>query len=363
MAVTPLWKFYLADLKGVRIAEVTNCKTRKVVTRLNKPSTIEFSMETFNPAMPYLMGQGNQHLLIQATRADTLVAQCEIAGGSMVGAGASIQVSATCTAYERLRQRYVGKSVAGNTYGGDRSAIITTALAEINAEKATGVTMGTTSTTSTISAGPYRYKNFLDLLNELGATISGYDHWITLAAASSGSYGQLNVTALRGAYKPNVVFEYGTGQRNARDWSYKWDTLNRITRGIHLPPSFPDNTALTVIERPTVPDAAIEDTEGVGRRVAIIEGDLYDTTLRQNLVDEHVAIRKYPRELFEIQPAIQSETNQPQPFQDYDVGDQIEGRVLDNGIAYLDAIVRIYGITIELDENGTESVTLLLVDE
>lgn len=365
MAVTPLWNFYLADLKGNRLADLTRTKTRKVTTRLNKPTSVEFSMELFNPAMRFLMGQANQHLLVQATRSDVLIAQCEIAGGSMSGSDASIKVTGTDTAYQRLIGRHVGKSVIGTNFTGDRTNIISQALTIVNAEKNSLVAMGSTGVTSTVTAGPYRYKPFLELLNELGNTLNGYDHWITpTSVPSTGIYGYLNTAALRGTFKPNVVFEYGTGQKNARDWSYKWDTLNRITRGIHLPPSFPENTGLSVIERPTSPLVAIEDTEGLGRRESIIEGgDVYDTTLRNTLVDEHILVRQQPRALFEIQPALQAETGQPQPFVDYDIGDIIEARVLDNGLAFLDALVRIYGITIELDENGNETVTLLVVDE
>lgn len=362
MAVSPVWTFTLADMQRNRLADLTLTKERKITTRLNRPTSLEVTMEMLNPAMSVLMNEPNQHLLIQARRNGTLITQSEIAAGDMAGAAGTIKLSGTCTAYARLIPRHIGTVSPREWISTRRATVASQALGDLNTDKDTLIVANVVDAGATglVSAGPYGFKPFFELLNEIGESDFGYDHYMVPDASTAGLYGTLYIQSIRGTAKPNVVFEYGTGQRNARDWGLKWDTASRITRAISLPPG----TGYSPITRPTSALTAIEDTEGIGRREAIVESDLYNTSLRTALLDEHIAVRQNPRQLFVIQPAISEQAaGQPQPFVDYDVGDIIEGRVYDNGVVYLDAQVRIYGITITLDENGTESVELLLINE
>jgi len=368
-ATTP-WRFELATLKGVGLGELTGINNRKLTFQLNRPTTFEGTMDVHHPLMATMMNQANQHLLVKAYKRGTLMAQVEIASGELKGDATShtIQLNGTCTAYARIKDRHIGKSAAGVTYTNfDRTQIVASALAEINAEKDSKVRMGAGSSTSIVTAGPFRYKPFLQLVNELSNTITGFDHWITLAEPNidpNGAYGYLNVSALRGTLRENAVLEYGTGRRNAREYGLQWDTSFRITRGLALPPSFPDNANLEVVSRTAVDYAAIEDTEGAGMREAIIEGDLVDTGLRQLLVDEHLSVRRYPRQLFVIHPHIYTgDTKVPDFGFDYDIGDMIEGRVDDSGLVMLNAIVRVYKAECAINDEGVESVTLTTVDE
>lgn len=362
MTISPLWTFILTDLHGEQLADITLTKERKVVAKLNRPTSVEVTMEITNAAMPYLMARDNQHLMIEAWRGGTLVSRAEIAAGDMAGAANTIKLTATCTGYARLIGRHVGTTALPVTFTSfDRAGTAEAALStQVNATYHSGVEPANFAPAgATITAGPYAWKPFFELLTELGNATSGFDHWIH-HYDSPLTYPVLNLEDVRGSAVPDVVFEYGTGQRNARDWGYKWDTQGRVTQAVSIAPT----SGYADIVRPSAALTAIEITEGMGRRQAIVESDLYDTALRTTLLDEHIDIRQNPRELFLIQPAVSEQfAGQPQPFVNYDVGDIIEGRVYDNGVVYLDAEVRIYGITVTLDDSGTESVELLLVNE
>lgn len=102
----------------------------------------------------------------------------------------------------------------------------------------------------------------------------------------------------------------------------------------------------------------------LGQREEVIEADLADADLRQLLVDEHVAVRTGPRNVFVFQPHVNDDTGRvPSFLEDYDIGDIIRGRVNDSNLVVLDGLVRVYGAVVELDDEGTEAVTLTLVDE
>jgi hypothetical protein len=97
-----------------------------------------------------------------------------------------------------------------------------------------------------------------------------------------------------------------------------------------------------------------------GRYEALIDdGGVTWDVLRQALVDQAVAIRGVPRQVVQFTP---KQNASPSPFDDYIVGDQVRCRIDIESENILDAYLRVWGITFDIDTEGNEQPTLELVD-
>lgn len=362
-AGAPKWRFELANLGGTALGDLTQTMNRKVTTQLVKPGTIEFTVPAHHPEVTDLLA--NQHVYIKAYRENILQMVAETTALQVVGTAEerSIRVVATEAPWIMLMKRLIGKSTAGVTFTSlDRAEIARQILALVNAESNSKVQAGSiTYAGSTATAGPWYYKKAMEAITELGAPLNGYDWWFTPLEPSTGNVGALNTAPVRGAYRPNAVLEYGTGRANAREYEWRITLGDRISRAYSLPPSYPNNSGLVVASSF---DAVTELS--IGRREDLVEADLGDAAgdLRQDLTDETVNVRKNPKNVFLIQPAANDDTGRvPQYLTDYDLGDIIEGRVLDQDVLMLDALVRVYGVEAEIDDLGNEQITVGLVDE
>lgn len=356
------WNFQAATLTGVPFGDITEMSDRKLTFGLSVPSTFEGKLDIAHPRMADIMTQ--QHFLIKGYRRGELKELWECQTGELVlnESERSIAITGQNASYKQLSQRYIGQSTTGFLVWYERTAGIAAALAEANAAAETGIRIGTAASAGAVTAGPYRYKQLLELVNDLGKTLSGYDHWITSLDPNvwGGLTGLLNMAPLRGSYREDALLEYGTGRANARELKLLWKTGDRITRAISLPPSFPDNAALVAAVATNLSD----NTAGIRRREALIESDLVDNSLRQALVNEHAYVREGVQQIFSMQPHVYDGTGRtPEFLRDFDIGDIIEGRALEAGLVILDALVRVYGATIEIDNAGVETVTLTMVDE
>jgi len=277
----------------------------------------------------------------------------------------SIAVTATETMWVRFQKRLVGKSVQGLTGPSgatDQGEWLHDQLAALNAANSTKIQPGSVTPSANITGGgPWRYMPFLELIQYLSSTINGFDFWQTaLQPEAFGQTGLFNIAPLRGTDKSEtVVLEYGVNSNNARDYRYIIDSSRIINRGIVLPPSYPDSTGLEVV---TEDDATSQTTRGL--REEVLQVDLTNTALRTDYAEEAVFLRKQPRELFILNPSTDDGTGRVPNFKtDYDLGDIIRGRVVDTGVILLDALVRVYGVKVSLDDEGQETIDLMLVDE
>jgi hypothetical protein len=107
----------------------------------------------------------------------------------------------------------------------------------------------------------------------------------------------------------------------------------------------------------TSQDAASQAARGV--YMALIDnGGVEWDVLRQALADANVAIRKQARQVVTFTPKPNAT---PSPLDDYIVGDQVRARIVVNGVSWLDAMMRVWGITFALDNQGNETPTLELI--
>jgi len=196
-------------------------------------------------------------------------------------------------------------------------------------------------------------------IDKLSNSLDGFDWVITPDFTTDGTglvLGRFKSAPTYGSDKSSsVVFEYGIGRYNVESASRK-----RTIEGLINKASYPASG-----QNPfTVSATASESIGAIGVFEEPITGDLIDQTLRQKLVDLHIAIRKQPRVLYEFVP-FRSDAGGPvpQPFVDYDLGDRVSTRAFWGGKTRLEAVMRIYGMEIEIGNDQSEKVKLDLYQE
>jgi hypothetical protein len=379
-APAPVWRMQLVGPIGGPISAPTNygeiafAKERKFTFNLNKASTIEFKQDLTQPTSDRVLAQAavGGHILLFQNNNLRMVA--ELSSVEAVGSADehSVAVVATETMWVRFAQLAIGNSSAGTAgpaSATDQGTFLNNLLAALNADATLGAgwlhttigTSGSITASNNITGGLWYSKPFLELVQELGATTAGFDFWQSPAdpTTNSGLTGNFNIAPLKGVTKADALLEYGTGRRNAKSYKWKVDSTLLGNYVMGLPPDFPSNATLPIV--------TAYDTTSIGvrgGRLVIQPTDLNDATLRQNFVNLARDIRKVPRQQFEIQPMENTGDGRvPVPFTDYVTGDRIRGRVVDNGITLLDALVRIYGVEVALSEEGLETDTLVVVND
>lgn len=363
----PNWRVVYTNFAGVPYGEVLDAHDRRFDFQLLNPSTASLKLELVNGMTPAFLTNKEGLLLIY--RRNKLAMTAELTSVEVVGDDGDtheLSVGAMETMFTRLPKRLLGKSSAGLTGPSsptDQGNWLAARLADLNAIDNTGVTnySGGVSASGNISGGVWRYKPFLELMAEMSASTSGFDFWAApLDPRLTGGYtADFQLAPVRGSTKSDVIFEYGGWTANAHDYQYLIHHADLINTGYILPPDFPDDAGLQVA---TATDATSSTARGL--REEVISSDLSDVGLRNALAALHIRLRKLPREQFVINPAPADGSKRvPQFLQDYNVGDQVRGRVTDQSVLMLDALVRIYGVTVSLSDEGREDINLKVIND
>lgn len=356
----PQWTFVLTDLSGTVLGEVTNADDRQVVLPLNRVPTAAFKVPLQHTLASYIMDTDTR---LKCYRDGVLrfhgpVISAEETGDAL---SQSISVAAAGAAWI-LGMRLVGKSKSGWAYGTagttyDKCYIASQALALVNTDF-TGITAGTIGTSTNTSVGPYWYKPCLEIIAEMSSSVNAFDWEVAPTEPTSTGpglqIGLFNCSNLIGTAKNDAIFEYGTTKANVVEYKRQVTRDKLLTRGYILAPGWPSGTTQDAL---VSSDATAITARGWYEDVVADGGVTWDT-LRQQLVDEHVRVRKQARQTIYFTPAPNAS---PAPFTDYIVGDQVRARAVVNDIARFDAMFRVWGITFNLDKNGNERVELELI--
>jgi hypothetical protein len=360
----PQWRLIYADRSGNNLADVSASTDRQFRSVLNQPVTIQFKLSPLDPAAPkvlqYPLG------LIKVYKRRTLVTVAETSTIQVAGQGTdrSIVVVGTEAPWVRLQKRFIGQGASGVTYTSlDRGEIARRIVTAENARGDLGIRPGLIVPSSTATAGPWYVKQAAEAISELGSPLNGFDLWFEPKDpldAPTGVHSYMHIAPVRGGFREHAVFEYGTGRANLREYGWQIDNTALINNAISVPGAYPDNLALTLISAGDFGSAIV-----YGLREDVVENDLVDTSLRTALVQEHVAVRKDPRNLYTFQPHYDDLSGRVPAFPfDYNVGDIVTARVNDANVLQLSGQVRVYGVEVNLpDESGSEEVTLTVVDE
>lgn len=365
------WRFILSDLTGVEVAEVFQASSRACSRPLNGLPTASFTIALENPIADTIIGStplqyGN--LLLKVYRGSTrmLVGPIVALEENVSGERGTLSVTAAGSLW-RLYRRLIGKTTAGY---GDGTPLVMKDLGTIaknmidvaNAEGDTGIRPGTITASTSSFVGPWYFKKIGEAIIEIGpGTLGGFDFTIDpeepVVDAGGLKIGTFRAGPFLGTTR-NLVFEYGTGLRNVASYRRPITAEGLANKVYHLAPGFPDSVdaGLTAVISAT-------DSASIAARLIhedVVNADLSPDDLRQKLVNEHVAIRKRPRELVVFNPT----RNLPYNYgTDYVEGDVVTARAVYNSKVRFDAAFRLYGCDFAIDDQGNEQVELTLVNE
>lgn len=357
------WRFMLTDLHGVVLGELTNTSSRQVTLPLNRVPTASFQILANHYLAPYFMDNTWDGLL-KCYRNNTLrfIGPIVSTNEAFDSNSQTIAVNAASPLW-RLTYRLLGTSPTGFSYGNasttyDMGFIAQQVLAAANAVEYTGISSGSTVASVNSSVGTWWYKDALTALGEMSVTNDSFD--FECAPTEPTSVGQpwpqigvFNVMPTLGTTKPNAIFEYGTSPGNVVSYGRQIDRTAMCTFGYIQQPAVSDYSGVL-----TSSDATAIAARGIFQAL-IDNGGVEWTVLRQAIADMNVQVRKVARQVVTFVPAPNSLIK---PFDDYGVGDQVRARIIGpTGIVALDAMMRVWGITIAINDNGDEEPSLELI--
>ena len=351
------WEFVWVDPDGTRYA-LQCIDERKISFGLNKAGTCELKVPLRTDAGRNIAtGGGWGHIL--AYREGTLRMVLESVSTDVGPASSEGIISVSIVGIESAYQRASAIILDYNdlfTFPA-ATAQIGTALSSLISGYASAWMIGAIASGTTPSVDPSNFEPGVTLLGIIQAFAfrgSGFDFRFNPAfdLGGAGGVGQFTSATIIGNAKPSAVFEFGQGTR-ANLTGYSWKRLG----GDHL--------ANIVFVPSGETNAYVEfafdyaSTVTYGDRAVMVTSDFTDGGLRQTLADDHVLYRKQPRRILTITPnSDMGFGNVPAPFSDYNPGDTVPVKIVDDGVTIVSGSLRVYGFTITIDTNGKENVEL-----
>jgi hypothetical protein len=393
------WTWVLTNNALVPQGEILNASQRRLAIPLSKLSTASFQIRLDNPLAANL-----EHAegMIKVYRDSELMFYGPVVSAEETASRDSqtLAVNAVDAGWF-LQHRLAGKSKTGQMFAAniDRAVVCGTLIVIANTEANTFVwpdsmsqlsltslsnsfgqfsagsftrpainytnpisAGSAVSTTTSYAAGPY--KPILEIIRELSVGQDGFD-WAIVpydnhvpGAVAPNKIGEFRAWPLRGQDQSEAVFEYGTGRHNIQDYKRTVNRDGQANKVYHIAAPGPDAPGYPVVS--AINSASISDW---GLLEDLAAADLLTQSLRQRLVDEHVRVRSYPRQVVEFTPHIFVPGRMPNYGTDYRVGDNVRARIAYNDRVKLDALVRVWGVGFDIDELGVERVSLTLAEE
>jgi len=390
----------LLDLSGVAQGEVINAYDRVTTIPLNAPRVTRYRVRLDHPLATQIL---SLEAIMRVKNGTTLIGTLPMLSAEELasGDGGFIQCYAADPLVTRLQDRLIGKGVVSGdpliTQGIGKGVGYTqgTPLAPVDvgsiakgvvdvtnaADGFTGVQTNPAWVTATTNkaVGPWYYKPISEVILELSAPLDGYDFELKPVnpvdvGLTYPKLAELWIYAYKGTTKPDVIFEYGTGKANVASYSRPRTLAGLCNRAYTLPDGYPDSAMQTFAGTPNATtkivygdtyqtviasnlDASASITKW-GVHEAVVSGDLGVDLFRLALANEHVRIRRNPRE--QIMFTLTSNIEYAYGV-DYVEGDIVTCRAKIDGSVRFDALFRIYGVELTDDNEGNERVTLTLV--
>lgn len=377
------WSAVASDSKGSSIGELQQASARKVRFPLDGSRTFSFTVRRDNPLINALRqcDLTLMHVYDDAPGVPTLrfigpvigyQKQSQDGGGSLAVNCADVGWRVGHRIIEASKSKQGVSYPANASSGGtmDRGLMCASIVNGLNAADYTGLPgsgdtglrIGTVTPSSSTGVGPVYFKNALQQISDLSATLDGFD-WQMLPVeptqdATGLQIGTFNCGPTLGTQRPNTVFEYGDGKLNVASFTETGDAAGLLNRAYNLPPGFPDNALQDVL---TQGDAAAISSRG-NVYEDVVQGDYVVDDMRNRLLQEHIAIRKVPRTVITFQPARDLAPGVvPVYGVDYAEGDVVQFRAVEEGVETVNGLFRVYVVEMSIDEEGnaTPAVTLL----
>jgi hypothetical protein len=357
----PEWQLVVADRLGNPIGELsTKAYDRSVRIPLNGPRSCSFRTRIDNRLNAQLLEPALTR--VAAYRDGTLQFVGPVVTFEEIGAGEDSGIAfVAMDAAWRIDKLRFGKSTAGYKQGTalapvSLATIVDAIMTDAGAYGAQfGISAGAMSTSASTYVGPWHYKSPLEAMQELSETLDGFD-WRIQPSNVVGDpvIGELQIADYFGIDQPNAIWEYGAGRHNASGYARAGSADGLLNSGYSLPAGFPDATPeenAGSIMTVTDPDAIA----AYGTYEDVVDSDLVVDALREQLLREHVRIRKAPRQTIVFQPTVRDGLDFGT---DYDVGDVVGFRATQNDEKRIDVRQRIFAIEFAIDDAGNENKSL-----
>lgn len=352
-----MWTFILCKKDGTEIEEIQNASERNLSLALSRPSIASFSIGVSNQLLANILSEDT---LLQIYDEKTLRfygynISSEFA--TQDAGQSTVKVNSISPAW-RLSRRILGQSKGGTNFEGDKAGSAKKMIDELNAIAETGIETQAVESGSTgkYIAGPY--KAALSCINDLAHGFDGFDWYLKPLEGKEPKLGLFEAKSTIGG-ESNAVLEYGYGQNNVRSITFSRDISNLTNVAFHLP-----DDGLETDEALSKSDATSITEHGRFEEIADAPG-LIDKTLREKWLEEFIVVKKNPRFVVSMALDIDDGTGRvPQLGTDFWLGDLIQARaVTESNVTLFNGKVRIYQIRVSLDDNGTATITPVLIDE
>lgn len=373
-----MWRFVLATLGGVSLGELRQASSRHV-------DLVHRGLDAGSFVVPL-----NHRLADVLSTGDALVkAYHETSDGKKrlricgpvitVEENGDDQGNGTLSVtfgsvYWRMAFRLVGKQNAGYSDGSSGAPkdicemaayMISRAQepegAHFDAGGDAGIRIGAITPTRKGWIGPWYYKPINEAISEMANVLDGFDFDVIPTEPTPDptglQLGSFVAAPFLGEARPNVIFEYGCGKKNVSAYRKQLTNEGLLNAGYQLPSGFPESASESVLSAFDKASIAAR-----GRYEGVVAGDLVVPEFRQQLVQEHVDIRKQPREVFTFTPTVSARY---ELGVDYDIGDIIGARVKStvpgSEEIRFDASVRCYAASFDIDDVGRAEPALTLI--
>jgi hypothetical protein len=358
------WTAVLTNLAYKPLNEPRTTKSLSYSRALNKLATCSFQIALDDPLSPTLSTTAAFVKLYRGTSLRYF--------GPIVTAEETIDRESKSLAITSadgwiLQKRLAGKSATGQVFSTatDLAQIAKSLIDTTNTMAETGISTTTVTMSAasarTYTAGPYRF--ILEIVQELGSALDGFDwrlvpieNWVN-GAVSGTKFAYMHAVPVIGSNQPTAIFEYGLNTRsNVLNYT-KTTSRDGQANLVFL-------AGADYVSPVSDSDPSAQGTWGVQEDILTM-GDLTDATMRAQIAAEHIIVRSRPRTLIKLTPHIDPGVTGrlPQPFVDYDIGDTITARIVDNGLVKFAGLLRVYGINVSIDEQGFERIELVTEDE
>lgn len=354
------WEFVITDLQGNVLGPANQASGRKVSLPHLRVPTCSFTVPVWSTLANTLLFED---CLVKCYRTDpvygtrqlvfigpTVSSEEDPTGGVAVNAAGP---------FWRLNKRLIGKSKAGLAFGNqDLGTTAHQILAITNAEGYTGIAAGTLTESISGEVGPWHNKPVVEAISELMNSNDSFEMEIapsepTDVGAGFPRIGYMNIEPVIGLQRPDVIFEYGTTKANLETYKIQVDREGLLTRAHIISSGWPDAADKEMLTA----SADNISTRGLFEEL-VNDAGVEDDTLRQSIVNFHVAIRQNPRVITTVTPVANA---RPSPISDFASGDTIRARAVVNGSVRFDQQFRIWGMSFDIDDMGNEKCELELV--
>jgi hypothetical protein len=376
------WRFVITDMSGNTPAGtgmIINAGQKTFSYQKNAGKTATVVMNIDHPIASYMLNNDALMKVYRQTKVSGAWQRMmvgEVIQAEEAGQGDTAQVIAVAAdPWWRIQRRVIGMGIdsagrgTGYTDGTalslvDNSILVRNILNSINGVFNTGVQLGSVTNCGTTGyLGPLYAQNVGTIWQQLCNTLGGPDFEIVPIEPTGGAMpatiiGTMNIVGAGiGQVRSNTAFEYGCGRDNMSQYSRVVTKDGLCDQAFSPPQGFPTVTSAgdTMI---IGQDTTAQNARGLFQD--IVQGDLTSRVLRTVLANEYVTVRKQARQQITMTPTVDN----PMDYNvDYQVGDIVTARAMVKNVYRFNGTVRIYGVTIALDENDAEAVTLNLVPQ